>query len=697
MLFRVIGLTLALGEELNPITRVVSLLEGLSKKIEAAGKAEEKLYDDFVCWCKTIKSQKTLSNTAAAQRISDLNAYINDIKEGRIEFTTEEEDLRKEIEQLKKQLQMEEATRDQAYKDFLQTEEEIHSALTALDKAITVLGKATEDSKKGVLLNVRFALRKAFWAKKNRNMEYVEAMIDKALDDPQAPPTNKEWNKMDAEKATFSKDYKGRSFKIQGVLKDMKKTFQENLEQAEKAEDLAYEDYERLRKGKQKTLKNRERSLSTLHEETAARENVLETSEKERDDLNDQLTNDQQILADTTKTCDDKKTEFQERSTLRTEEVASISKAISILRSDDARDTFKRSFDSQTPDFLQMTRRDVSKGCAKARDKKAIHILRHVGSHRLRALSLVVASKAGTSEFSGVIEKIDAILGDLEAEGADDEESKNQCEKIRAEKTEEAKEYSNAIDSNTEEIARQIELIQKFDVSIKEKKESVAAIKKSLAEAEEQRAKESAEFQESDADDKEAVGLIEKAILALQEFYEAKESGGNLIQVQSQKAKVTPPELEAGKAPPPPPGTWEMDYGGEKESSQGVVAILILIKADVEKDMKVAEKEEEEAKSLYEDFLTESLGQLDKLVTLMDEAMTSRGEAETKKRTEEKDQTQQKDVLGTTIDTIEAEEPRCNFITVNFDVRKKNREAEIDGLNKAKAVLNGASFGFLEC
>jgi len=47
---------------------------------------------------------------------------------------------------------------------------------------------------------------------------------------------------------------------------------------------------------------------------------------------------------------------------------------------------------------------------------------------------------------------------------------------------------------------------------------------------------------------------------------------------------------------------------------------------------------------------------------------------------------------------VKAKEPGCTFITKNFETRKRNRAAEVDGLEKAKGVLKGANFGgFLEC
>ena len=53
--------------------------------------------------------------------------------------------------------------------------------------------------------------------------------------------------------------------------------------------------------------------------------------------------------------CETKAADWAERKRLRSEEIASINEAISVLRSDDARDTFKKSFDSQS--FIQLEKK----------------------------------------------------------------------------------------------------------------------------------------------------------------------------------------------------------------------------------------------------------------------------------------------------------------------------------------------------
>jgi hypothetical protein len=82
----------ASAASVNPITRVAELLTGLSKKIEEDGKTEEKLFKAYQCWYKQTTAEKTQSNAEAEARIETLTTFIDDVKNGRIEFTSERKD-----------------------------------------------------------------------------------------------------------------------------------------------------------------------------------------------------------------------------------------------------------------------------------------------------------------------------------------------------------------------------------------------------------------------------------------------------------------------------------------------------------------------------------------------------------------------------------------------------------------------------
>merc|ERR1719174_2563354 len=118
----------------NPVTRVAELMEGLIKKTEADGKAEEELFENYVCWYKTVVSTKKASNEKAKDRIEALNAYIDDIKSGRVEFTSERKDLETEIEKLNTEIETATDMRKKENEDFLAAKDEMEKAIAALEK-----------------------------------------------------------------------------------------------------------------------------------------------------------------------------------------------------------------------------------------------------------------------------------------------------------------------------------------------------------------------------------------------------------------------------------------------------------------------------------------------------------------------------------------------------------------------------------
>jgi len=222
----------AAAESLNPITRVVQLMEGLAKKVTEDGKTEEDLFDQYVCWYKTVTSTKKASNAEAKDRIEALTAYIDDIKSGRIEFTSERKDLEAEIEKLNTEIETATDMRKKENEDFLAAKDEMEKAIAALEKAVDVLGTATADHKEGVLTSVGFDLRRAVQLGSNFLSEQDTRFLEQVLDG-QTPDVD--WKKLNR-KATFKMKYKARSLKIQEILADMLQTFQDNLADAEKKE-----------------------------------------------------------------------------------------------------------------------------------------------------------------------------------------------------------------------------------------------------------------------------------------------------------------------------------------------------------------------------------------------------------------------------------------------------------------------------
>merc|ERR1719159_1668626 len=217
--------------KLNPVTRIVQLMEGLIKKVNADGKAEEDLFEKYVCWYKTVVSSKTASNAAAKERIESLTAFIDDVKSGRVEFTSERKDLEAEIEKLNTEIETSTDMRKKENEDFLAAKDEMEKAIAALELAVEILGDMAS-SKEGVLAAMNSNVRKAVELGKQSLSAEDARFLEQAMD---GDVPDVDWKKLNR-KATFKMKYKARSLKIQEILADMLQTFEDNLADAKKTE-----------------------------------------------------------------------------------------------------------------------------------------------------------------------------------------------------------------------------------------------------------------------------------------------------------------------------------------------------------------------------------------------------------------------------------------------------------------------------
>jgi len=472
--------------------------------------------------------------------------------------------------------------------------------------------------------------------------------------------------------------YKHRSAKIREVFEKLLQTFETNLADATSSESGSQATYDKLMKSKTEQREAAQEALQKLEKENGARGMAKSDALDQLDLLKKQVADDKKYIEQTTKTLDEKKAEWQDRCKLREEELAAISKAISILYADDARDTFSSSFKSQGPLFLQ----EGYTATERTRRRGAVETLRaaaHKGKDvRLLALASRIAS---TSHFTKVVQAIDKMVAMLKREETDDLDTKETCEKDRANDSRKAAAASRAIDDMTDDMAAIETEAQEASAQIKELQVQVKALDEQLAEATKVRDAEVSEYKASKKDDEQAVTILQQAKQVLAEFYKK-----NKLMLTQQ------PVVKAGEAPPPPPATWDAPYGGRTAEAKGILEILAIIIGDVEKDMATAKKSEDEAQSVY-DKTVKTLS--DDKSNLANQILTLTGTKGTKLEdiaTIKANKASKKGELKAVMRKLKDSEPSCLFFTVNYAVRTKNRHIEIDALLKAKAILSGASY-----
>merc|ERR1719235_2978927 len=166
-----------------------------------------------------------------------------------------------------------------------------------------------------------------------------------------------------------------------------------------------------------------------------------------------------------------------------------------------------------------------------------------------------------------------------------------------------------------------------------------------------QRTKENVEYKAAKADDEAAAVLIGKSKDVLEKFYT--DNGLALAQTGSRVAQhggSAQPEVVAGEAPPPPPSTFGGEpYGGNKGSTNGIISILEMVKADVEKDIKTATAQEDKAKAEYDTFKSETEALIKSLNSEKSDLEGKVGDAETAVVDAKKTRKDKKKVLDDTM------------------------------------------------
>lgn len=276
---------------------------------------------------------------------------------------------------------------------------------------------------------------------------------------------------------------------------------------------------------------------------------------------------------------------------------------------------------------------------------------------------------------------IDEQVSALYAEGEKDFRFKEQCELDRDENTREAKRAAQDIDERGTEMDR-------LEKEIAERNREIAAmeahkkdLRQQLAESSDQRMKEQLEYKAAKADDESAIGLLERSMDALKDFYS--ESGVVLLT----KSTARQPDVQAGAAPPPPPSTWSAPVEKAEGEANGIQAILQMLKDDVEKDIRLATAQEKRSTEEYNLFVKETkamIKRLDREQASQEEKVSVAEELHT---AAEANRLNLRSQLQGTMEFLRSIAASCDEMMADFLIRKRDREEEVNGLYEAKAML----------
>merc|ERR1719215_2390438 len=148
-------------------------------------------------------------------------------------------------------------------------------------------------------------------------------------------------------------------------------------------------------------------------------------------------------------------------------------------------------------------------------------------------------------------------------------------------------------------------------------------------------------------------------------------------------------------APPPPPETFGA-YSKKSEESNGVIAMMDMLIKDLAEEAREMEFNEKDAQEDYEQFTKDAAEKrsLDSKAITDKESAKADLEASLQQNTEDHDVNLKSAFANEQlIMNLHAE---CDWLIKYFDMRKEARQGEVEALKKAKAVLSGADYSFLQ-
>merc|ERR1711957_891670 len=483
--------------------------------------------------------------------------------------------------------------------------------------------------------------------------------------------------------------YVPQSQQIVGILKTMHDEMSEAFADATAVENGAIQAYKELMEARLKEKAALTASIEAKLTKIGELGVSIAEMKNDQEDTTEALAADQKFLAELKKGCATKTGEWQARSKTRGQELVALADTIKILNDDDALELFKKTLPSASSSFLQVS---LSSSAQRQRALEALRKAAGLAPKDRTGLDLISLALHGKKiGFDKVIGMIDEMLGNLKKEQVDDDNKKTYCAEQLDTSDDTKKSLEREIGNLEASIATGNEAIATLTEEIAALSAGISALDKSVAEATANRQAEHGEFNEliaSDSATKEILGLAKNR---LNKFYNPK-----LYKTTAAPAFADVSEHVQSMANPGlPPATWGA-FAKQSEANGGVVQMVNLLIADLDKDMTEARADERDAQGDYEQLMADSAEKRTADSKSLSEKQAAKADTEAAVEGHEDNKASATNELAATMKYIASLHSECDWLTKYFEVRRQARADEMDSLRNARAALSGADYSLAQ-
>jgi len=655
----------------NPIRKVVTMLQSMTKKVEAEGEKEQEMFEKFMCYCKTGGGDLDKSIADAKTSIPELESGI---EAGVSKKTQLEKDLdghRADKEAANKAVAEATALRNKEEAAFKKDFSESQAETASLSSALAAL----EGGLGGAFLQTNAAAQlRAIITAKDMDDSDRQAVLS-FLSGKQSTPGTEE---------------------IIGILKTMKEEMASGLSEAEAAEKEAVANYGSLMSAKKKEVAAATKMTEEKLQRVGSLATEVETMKNELTDTQERLAEDSKMLGTLKKSCATKEDDVEKSRTIRQQELVALADTIKVLNDDDALELFKKTLPGSSS-FMQI---QVSTRAVRARALRMLRSHHPHGSAQLDFIALALRGKKGG--FDGVIKMIGELMNTLKAEQGADDKKKVYCAEEFDKSDDKKKSLERRISDTKSAIGKAKEDVASLGEALEKLTAGIKALDASVAEATAQRKEEHAEYSSLMASDGTAKEVLKFAKNRLNKFYNPALYAPPPARQLSEEDQIvvnnggTVPTAAPGGIAGTGIGFMQVEAHHNKQESSGVIAMINLLIADLDKEMTEAEVAEKDSQADYEQAMKDAQSKRATDSKALAESESEKADLEAS--LEELTATEKSSIkeLMATEKYISALHSDCDWLLKYFDVRKEARDSELDSLTKASSVLSGADYSFLQ-
>jgi len=646
--------------------KIVRLLEDMRVELQNGLEDDKAVHESLDCWCNTGKAEKTKAIALAETRISELEATIGEAAAEVRRLTEKRKATQDEQYANQKSLDTAEQMRMEENKKFHAEEADLIEAVDATGNAIIALSSHHPEFTQ--IRNVASSLRTAgvidLMLKSNPESRYrMTALKDFLVEAEKSPDT-----------AFLAipgyQSYAPQSGQIFGILKRMKKDFEDDLKQVRDTEAKSVANFQMLRSAKLSEIALAKKTIVQIDVDIGNLKSKHAQAFKQKENTEAQLALDREFLKNLKVKCSESDAEFDKRTKDRLAEIAAVDETIQILNSDESFANFDTTVNSALFQVKQSSAREASLR------KRAVDALRHVAKPSPKLSFVLLSTQLDT--FEKVKAEIDKLVSELGKQQEDEVAHRDWC--IENQDTN-VRDTAAAADKKSNLEARIVALkrsIADFKKDLKNAATEISDAQDQMKRRSENREAENADFQQTVLDQRVTQTILTKALARMRQVYALLQRQPGAPHIETSGTHTDPGNGPARFT------KYQANVGGRR-----VLDMLSKVLQDSKTMENDAIESEEDSQAEYESFMMGSNEAIARLLQSISDMKEGKAQNTLDLNAANAD-------LKATITELEglgAESAdlhgSCDFIINNFDLRQEARTAEINALREAKAILSG--------